>query len=117
MILSGEKKLLHKSSLKTVDVGNYPEISVKSQYNDFAERAEIKPYMPPKINKGRQCDKEYFWNIVNSLCEEEVEAIIDHANNQRNLVGDGELKQESITMTDEMVQLMQKYPWISVSTF
>ena len=53
MILSGEKKLLLKANVKWVDVGYYPEISVKSLYVEFAEREEVKPYLPPKINKGR----------------------------------------------------------------
>ena len=38
MILSGEKKLLPKAEVKWVDVGHYPEISVKSLYTEFAER-------------------------------------------------------------------------------
>ena len=66
MILSGEKKLLLKADVKWVDVGHYPEISVKSLYAEFAEREEVKPYLPPKINKGRQCDKQYFWNVVST---------------------------------------------------
>ena len=78
-ILSGEKRLLQKATVKYVNVGFFPEISVKHMYNDFAERPGIKPYMPPKVNLGRSCDKEYFWNVVNTLCEEEVEAIVDHA--------------------------------------
>ena len=57
MILSGEKKLLQKNVVKPVDVGNYPEVSVKALYKEFADRPEILPYMPPKINKGRSCDK------------------------------------------------------------
>ena len=53
MILSGEKKLLPKADVKWVDVGHYPEISVKALYAEFAEREDIKVYLPPKINKGR----------------------------------------------------------------
>ena len=41
MILSGEKKLLPKAEVKWVDVGNYPEISVKALYAEFSQRSEI----------------------------------------------------------------------------
>ena len=61
-------------------MGHYPEVSVKALYNEYAERADIKAYMPPKIHKGRQCDKEYFFTVVNSICEQEVSAIFNHAN-------------------------------------
>lgn len=80
MVLSGEKKLLPKADVKWVDVGHYPEISVKALYKEFAERPEVNIYLPPKINKGRQCDKQYFWNVVNTICNQELEAILDHAN-------------------------------------
>ena len=91
MILKGEKRLLQKSAVKFVDVGNFPEVSVKGLYTEFSERPDIKPYMPPKINKGRQCDKDYFWNVINTLCEEEVEAIVQHAHNQRKSVDEGDM--------------------------
>ena len=72
--------------------------------------------MPPKINQGRQVDKEYFWNIVNTLFEDEVDAMVSHAHTQRKSVDQGELEKESITMSHEMAQLMSKFPWVSVST-
>ena len=67
------------SELKQVDAGHFPEVSVKGLYTEFSERPDIKPYMPPKINKGRSCEKKYFWNVVNTFFEEEVEAMISHA--------------------------------------
>ena len=53
MILNGEKKLLPKVDVQWVDVGHYPEVSVKALYAEFAQREDIKVYLPPKINKGR----------------------------------------------------------------
>ena len=116
LILSGEKRLLKKSEIKPVDMGHYPEVSVKALYTDYSERPAIKPYMPPKLHKGRQCDKEYFFTVVNSICEGEITAIIHHANHQRNNVDEGELQKESITMTQEWQELMSQFPWASVST-
>ena len=115
MILAGEKRLLPKQEVKPVDAGYYPELSVKARYAEYAGRPEIQPFLPPKINKGRSCDKTYFWNVVNTVTEGEVEAMVDHANSQRNAVDSGELNQESITMSQQMVELMQEHPWVSVS--
>ena len=88
-----------KNGVKPVDAGCYPELSVKTLYAEYAERPEIQPYLPPKINKGRSCDKSYFWNVVNTVTEGEVEAMVDHANSQRNAVDSGDMNQESITMS------------------
>ena len=92
--------------MKSVDMGHYPEVSVKALYADYAERPAIKPYLPPKLHKGRQCDKEYFFTIVNSICEGEVSAIMNHANQQRNAVDEGDLQKESISMTQEWQEMM-----------
>ena len=98
--------------LKTVDVGHYPEISVKGLYAEFADRPTVKPYMPPKQSKSRQIDKTYFFNIVNSQHEDELTAILRHAKSLRNSVGEQQEKQESIRLTNEMYEAMTKYPWI-----
>ena len=92
MVLNGDKKFMSKSEIKPVDVGNFPELSIKVMYADFNQREAVKPYMPPKINKGRQLDKEYFWNVINTLYEAEVEAIVVNAHRVRKDVDSGQLE-------------------------
>ena len=91
-------------------------MTVKALYAEYGERPEIKPYLPPKVYQGRSCDKTYFWNVVNTVTSGEVEAMVDHANSQRNAVDSGDMNQESITMSQQMLDLMQAHPWVSVST-
>ena len=69
LILGGQKKLLHRADVKPVDVSDYPELAVKRIFDEFAERLDCKLYIPPKINSGRSCPKEYFWDVVASLYE------------------------------------------------
>jgi len=78
-ILIGEKKLLKLDEVKAVHVGNFPEISVKKLYTEFAIRPEMRPYLPEKLAKGKQLEKEYFFNVVNTLFHEELQAIVAHA--------------------------------------
>jgi len=66
MILAGEKKLLKLSELKPVEVGHYPELCVKRLYAEFADRPTVKPYMPPKLQKGKTCDRRYFFNVIHT---------------------------------------------------
>ena len=86
LILSGEKKLLPLKDVKPINVGNYQEISVKGLYEDFANRPLLKPYMPPKINKGRQCMKEFFFTLVNSFFGEELQSMMEHAHSLRHSI-------------------------------
>ena len=86
MILSGEKKLLTLKELRTISVPAHPELAVHKLYTEFASRAAIAVYMPPKLCKGRSLDKSYFWNVVNTLSPSEVQAMLKHDNSQRNSV-------------------------------
>jgi len=83
-VLAEEKKLLPLKNLKTVNVGHYPELAINKMYKEFAARPALKPYLPDTFPKGRQIDKTFFWNLVNSFYPEEVQSILEHCNIQRN---------------------------------
>ena len=98
--MRGEKKFVPLSELKPVDAGHFPEVSVKGLYEDFANRPEIKKYMPPKVNKGRTLNKEYFFNIVSTFANQELQEILQHANAQRNSIDDQQQRSEAILMSE-----------------
>ena len=79
-ILCGDKRLLWKVDVKHIKVCKYDEIAVKTMYPKLLERAELKPYFPDKYPKGRQCEKEYFWNVCATIFPEEVQNLILNAN-------------------------------------
>ena len=84
MVLAGEKVFIPLSDIRPVEVGHFPEVSVKHMYDEFSVRPDISKYMPPKLNEGRTLDKEYFFNIVNSHYGKELQSILKHASIQRN---------------------------------
>ena len=59
---------------------------MKALYDEFATRPEAVPYMPPKLHKGRTLSKPYFFDVVGTLFPDELDAILKHANSQRNSV-------------------------------
>ena len=86
MILNGEKKLLTMKQLKPIETGHYPELAVVKLYEEFSKRDLVKPYLPPKLTKGKMLDKRYFFNVVNTLYEGELSSMLEFANAQRNSV-------------------------------
>jgi hypothetical protein len=72
MILSGEKKLMKLNDIRPVEVGYFPEVSVKHLYAEFKARPPMVPYLPDTMPKGRQLDKKYFFTIVNTLYNDEL---------------------------------------------
>ena len=112
-MLKGEKRFLPQSEVKPCDVGHYPEVSVKALYEQFAKRKEIEPYMPPKVHKGRTLNKKYFWDVIGSIFQDKIASIVLHANEQRNSVQSSLSKESPIIVSDQMAQLLVKYPWVS----
>ena len=102
MVLKGEKRFLPQSEVKSCDVGHYPEVSVKALYEEYAQRKEVEPYMPPKLHKGRTLNKKYFWDVVGSIFPDEISSTIQYANEQRNSVQSSLNKESPIVVSQEM---------------
>ena len=69
-ILAGTRKLLKLTEVRPVHAGHFPEVSVKNLFEEFSIRPEVNIYLPEKLPKGKQMDKSYFFNIVNTMCNE-----------------------------------------------
>jgi hypothetical protein len=41
-------------------------------------------YFPDKLPEGRFPDRDYFWNVFNTLYEDYVTELVAHANKVRN---------------------------------
>ena len=66
----------------------------------------MKPYFPDSYSKGRQCDKEYFFNIAATIFPQEMEHLIEFANNQRFEKTGKEEEDENIFVNDEWMKLL-----------
>ena len=82
-ILKGQKKLFKLQDVRFVNSPNYDEVGVKALCAKIVENPQIQLYFPDSFPKGRQCDKQYMYNVWNTIEPEEVEAVIKHANRQR----------------------------------
>ena len=66
-IFAGDKKLLKLADVKFISVPKYDEISVKNLYGKLIELEGMGYYFPTKYAKERQCDREYLFNVANTL--------------------------------------------------
>ena len=62
-----KKKLLKLSEVKLIQVTKYDVLSVKNLYNKFLTLDGMAEYFPSKYPKGRICDREYMFNVANTL--------------------------------------------------
>ena len=72
------------SDVKFIHVPLYDELAVVRIWPMMRDDKKFMLYMPSKLPKGRTVDRQYFWNVLNTVNEEYVSQIVAHANAQRN---------------------------------
>ena len=75
-----EKGLLKLSEVKWKNVPFYDELAVKKIWPDVQNDPEVMFFMPSKLPKGRVPDREYRFNVLNTLRESYVRSICEFAN-------------------------------------
>ena len=100
-ILLEEKKLLTLEEKKEVSVPKYDELSVNMLYPKFKDDARFMAYFPDILPKGRWPDRKYFFNVMNTLYPEYTQSLVQTANNNRCLAGDGEDAGAAIHVSNE----------------
>jgi hypothetical protein len=72
------------SELKSVNVPKFDELSVKNIFPLIRQDAEVMKYFPDEYPKGREPDRTYTFNVLNTMRNQYVQDIIKHAHNIRN---------------------------------
>ena len=69
--------------VKSINMPMYDELSVVNLWPDMQNDANFMQYFPDQMAKNRLPERDYFFNIMNSLMGEYAQAIMQHANEQR----------------------------------
>ena len=78
-IFAGSSKLMKLKDVKFIQVGKYDELAISKVYHSLLDLDGMKPYFPSAYPKGRKCDRDYMWNIANSLYPDVVKQLVEHA--------------------------------------
>ena len=70
-------------------------------------------YFPNKYPKGRQCDRDYMFNIANTLHEEIVTQLIQHALKQRHAVEGLKMQDDNVLINEHWAEELKTLPMIS----
>ena len=82
-VFKEEKGLLKLSEVKFKNVPFYDELAVKKIWPEVQKDPEVMYYMPSKLPKGRVPDREYMFNVLNTVKEKYLNTIVNHANSER----------------------------------
>ena len=100
LVLSDRKKFLTMREVRFINPPHYDEISVIKIYDKMITLPGLASYFPDKFPKGRSCNKEYMYNVFNTLYPEEVKNLIEHANKQRYSITDEQNKGNAIEISE-----------------
>ena len=74
-------------------------------------------YFPTKMAKNRVPAREYMFNILNTFQPTYLQALIKHANDQRNSVSNDAIAREAIEVSDDWWNALNSVPFISRKYF
>lgn len=116
-IFAGNKGLMRLKDVNFISVPKYDELSVKNLYGNLLQLPEMTQFFPDKYPKGRLCEREYLFNVANTIHPQAMKELIDYAHKHRHDFTGGKQQQEAVLATDHWAEELRSMPFYSkVST-
>jgi len=112
-VFRDEKKLLALSDVKYVHVPHYDELSVKKFWPILREDETFMKYMPDPVNEHKIPEREYFWNVANTVQNAHVSNLLKHSNDQRMNAQDKADGAETIEISSQWWDKLNAVPFVS----
>ncbi len=112
-VLTEDKALLRLDQVSRVNVPLYDELSVANIWPMMKIDEKFMMYFPTKMAKNRLPDRGYMFNILNTFQPNYLQALIKHANDQRNSVSNEAIAREAIEVSDDWWNALNSVPFIS----
>ena len=112
-IFAGNKHVLKLVDVNFIQVVKYDELSVKSLYDKLIKLPSMSSFFPDKYPKGKVCDREYLFNIANTLHPAVMKELIEYALSQRHNIAGQEMQQEAVLATDHWASELRSMPFFA----
>jgi hypothetical protein len=112
-IFAGRKKLIKSKDMQYISTPRYDEISVKHLYDKLLKLEGMAEHFPSKYGKGRQCDREFLFNIANTLHPGVMAELLAYAHEHRHGVSSEKQSQEAILATEAWAAELKAMPYFS----
>ena len=89
-VLSGQKQLLKKAQVNTVEVPHYDELSVRKLYPQLQKDQKFQQYFPDTYPKDKGPPHQYFFDVLNTVYPDYLRQIMEHAARERMAADTGQ---------------------------
>ena len=86
-VLAGQKQLMKKADVKSVQVPQYDELSVRRLWPEMKKDPIFLSFFPSKYPKDKGPPRDYFFNILNTVKPDYLQQLLEHANKMRMAAG------------------------------
>lgn len=83
---------------------------MKALYDNFMKLDGMTAYFPDKYPKGRGCDRQYMFDVANTLHSNVVSDLLKHAHNVRHKIDSEAQAAEAIIVSKEWEQALAELP-------
>ena len=110
-VFSGKKGMMKLVMVRFISVPKYDELSVKALYDKIIKLEGMAQFFPDSYPKGRQCDREYLFNVLNSFHPEVMKELVQFALKQRHAMEGGKHELESVLANDHWANELKAMPF------
>ena len=94
--------------VRFINVPMYDELSVKHFLPEFRDLTGFMVYFPDKLPKGRLPNREYFFNVMNTVNSAYVVKLVRHANELRHSIQSEKNAVQAIEITEGWMQKLNE---------
>ena len=82
-VLNGSKRLIKKKDIEYISVPGWDELAVKNLWPELKDDSEFNIYFQDEFANDKSPNREYFFDILNTIYPEYLKTIMKHASAQR----------------------------------
>ena len=116
-VFAEEKGFLRLDEVAWIEVPRYDELSVVNLFPKFKEDENIMRYMPDRLPKGRLPDREYFFNVLNTVYPDYTRELIKKAGGHRNDASKKTTDFGVVKVSEEWWEKLIEVPFFSSKCF
>ena len=108
-----KKLLLALDEVQWVTVPKYDELSVSNVMETLKHDENLLLYLPDNMPKGKTPDREYFFNVLNTLYPEYVQKMIKKSQENRMSAASSAHEDGVVHVSDEWWKKLNANPYFS----
>lgn len=113
LVFAGKKELIPQAQIRPISVPRFDELSVANLIKEVMTQKDLAKFFPEQRTKADLPDREYFFNIINTVEPEYLAALVKHAQNQRVHAGEPQDNPNVIEVTEFWRKELAASPYFS----